>query len=132
MKVKSIPHIRQELFSPLAQTKFLFHARFENVNSHFYNIHYNKIVAIQRGFKLEKYRGVYLPQEEYGLFEQEELKYQAQWYDENSLNEDKYERGGFYATEAEAIEGAIMGKLNQAMLLSLIEHQNDSDWPMEK
>ena len=76
---------------------------------------------------MEQYKGVYLPQEDYGLFEQDELKYQAQWYDENSLNEDKYERGGFYATEAEAIEGAIMGKLNQAMLLSLVEKLDDNN-----
>lgn len=75
---------------------------------------------------MEKYRAVYLTQEDYGLFEQDELKYQAQWYDENSLNEDKYERGGFYATEAEAIEAAIMGKLNQVRLLSLIEQQDES------
>ena len=76
---------------------------------------------------MEKYRAVYLPQDEYGLFEQDELTYQAQWYDENSLNDDKYERGSFYATEAEAIEGAIMGKLNQDMLMSLVEKHDEGE-----
>lgn len=44
-----------------------------------------------------------------GLFE-DDLRWQAQWYDEKSKNEDGYERGGWYKTKAEAIEGAKRGK----------------------
>jgi hypothetical protein len=55
-----------------------------------------------------------------GLFE-DDLPWQAQWHDERSLNEDKYERGGWYRTEAEAIEAAKRGKATSHALLKLVE-----------
>lgn len=54
------------------------------------------------------YRAVYSDKDP-NLFE-DDLPYQAQWYWEHSTNEDKYERGGWYATESEAIEGAKRGR----------------------
>jgi hypothetical protein len=56
------------------------------------------------------YRAVYVDSKKYGWVEQEELKWQAQWNSETSTNPDKYERGGYYATEEEAIEAAKRGK----------------------
>ena len=55
-------------------------------------------------------RAIY-EEKECGFFEQDNLNWQAQWYDEESLNADKWERGGWYATEEEALEGAKQGKL---------------------
>lgn len=43
-----------------------------------------------------------------GFFE-DDLRWQAQWHYEHSRNADGYERGGFYATEAEALEAAARG-----------------------
>jgi hypothetical protein len=57
-----------------------------------------------------EFRGVYEKKEQVGFFEQDNLNWQAQWYYEDSLNEDKYERGSWYATEEEAIEAAKRGK----------------------
>jgi hypothetical protein len=56
------------------------------------------------------YRAIYQEKVSYGLFEQDNLKWQAQWHDENSLNPDKYERGGWYETEEQAIDAAKEGK----------------------
>lgn len=61
------------------------------------------------------YRAFYEDSERYGWVEQEEMKWQAQWFWEHSANEDKFERGGWYASEKEAIEGAKRGR--DAMLL---------------
>jgi hypothetical protein len=69
------------------------------------------LVHEKKGYTMSdkpEFRAVYEDKEP-GLFE-DDLRWQAQWYDEKSLNPDKYERGGFYATEAEAIEGAKRGK----------------------
>lgn len=54
-----------------------------------------------------------------GVFE-DDLPWQAQWYDEKSRNEDKYERGGWYATEAEALEAAERGKATSNALTKLV------------
>lgn len=54
-------------------------------------------------------RAVYEDSATYGWVEQPELKWQAQWHYEHSRNADGYERGGFYATEAEALEAAARG-----------------------
>lgn len=54
-----------------------------------------------------------------GLFE-DDLHWQAWWYDENSQNEDKYERGGWYATEAEAIDAAKRGKVINDLLKRIL------------
>jgi hypothetical protein len=67
-----------------------------------------------------EFRAVYEDSERYGWVEQEELKWQAQWYSETSTNEDKYERGGFYATEAEALEAAKRGKATMEALRRMI------------
>jgi hypothetical protein len=70
-----------------------------------------------------EFKAVYEDSESYGLFKQEELRWQAQWYDASSPNDDKYERGGWYATEAEAIEGAKRGKAEAQSLRRWIEGQ---------
>jgi hypothetical protein len=67
-----------------------------------------------------EFRAVYEDSERYGWVEQEELKWQAQWYSETSTNEDKYERGGWYATEAEALEAAKRGKATMEALRRMI------------
>lgn len=45
--------------------------------------------------------------------------WQAQWYDADSQNDDHYERGGFYETPREAIDGAKRGKQVQDMFKNL-------------
>jgi hypothetical protein len=72
-----------------------------------------------------EFRAVYEDSERYGWVEQEELKWQAQWYDEKSLNVDKYERGGWYRTEAEAIEAAKRGKETGDMMRRLFEQDEN-------
>jgi hypothetical protein len=74
-----------------------------------------------RIFVMPEIRAVYEDSEFYGWVEQPELKWQAQWYYENSANEDKYERGGFYASEAEALEGAKRGLATMRWMQSLFE-----------
>lgn len=70
---------------------------------------------MQPGFK-----AVYEDSKTYGWVEQQELKWQAQWYYEKSLNEDKFERGGWYLTEEEAIEAAKRGKAISDSLYRMI------------
>jgi hypothetical protein len=59
---------------------------------------------------LSQYKAVYEKKEQYGLFQQDDLNWQAQWYYGHSINTDKYERGGWYRTEKEALEAAKQGK----------------------
>lgn len=47
--------------------------------------------------------------------------WQAQWYDVDSLNDDCYERGGFYRNTKDALEGARRGKLTQDRFKSLFD-----------
>jgi hypothetical protein len=70
-----------------------------------------------------EFKAVYEEREQVGFFEQDELNWQAQWYDEKSLNADKYERGGWYPTEAEAIEAAKRGKSESEAIRRLSEGQ---------
>jgi hypothetical protein len=70
-----------------------------------------------------EYKAVYEIREQYGLFEQDNLNWQAQWFDERSLNPDKYERGGWYATEAEALEAAKRGKEISESIRRFVEGQ---------
>lgn len=65
------------------------------------------------------YRAVFSDKEP-GFFE-DDLPWQAQWYSETSLNEDKYERGGWYKTEEQAIQAAKQGRHNSDVLMGLIE-----------
>lgn len=67
------------------------------------------------------YKAVYEKKDTYGFFEQDDLNWQAQWYSATSLNEDKYERGGWYRTEKEALEAAERGKRNSDTLMKLVE-----------
>lgn len=63
----------------------------------------------------EEFRAVQPPGNFHGWVEQPELKWQAQWYTGTTYHEDGYERGGYYATKEEALEGAKLGKKNQMM-----------------
>jgi hypothetical protein len=70
---------------------------------------------------MPEFRAVYEDSEFYGWVEQPELKWQAQWYSGTTYHADGYERGGFYETEAEALEGAKRGKANMRWMQSLFE-----------
>ena len=54
-----------------------------------------------------------------GFTEQDELIWQAQYYSETSANEDKFERGGYYASPEDAIAGAKRGKATDNFFASL-------------
>jgi hypothetical protein len=66
-----------------------------------------------------EFRGVYEDSAP-GFFE-DDLRWQAQWQWDNSRNADGYERGGYYASEAEAIEAAKRGKANMLAMLALFK-----------
>jgi hypothetical protein len=74
-----------------------------------------------RIFVMPEIKAVYEDSASYGWVEQPELKWQAQWYYENSVHPDGYERGGFYETEAEALESAKRGLANMRWMQSLFE-----------
>lgn len=60
-------------------------------------------------------RAVYSPRES------PDLPYQAQWYSGTKYHPDGYERGGWYATEREAITGAKRGLRNMKILEKLLK-----------
>lgn len=61
---------------------------------------------------------------EAGLFE-DDLRWQARWYDGNSYHPDGYQRGGYYATEEEAVQGAKRGKETQDRINRLFKRLNN-------
>lgn len=71
------------------------------------------------------YRAFYEDSERYGWVEQEEMKWQAQWFWEHSRNADKYERGGWYASEAEAIRAAKRGRDATLLMHKLMSQQGE-------
>ena len=71
---------------------------------------------------MQEFRAVYSDKAP-GLFE-DDLRWQAQWHDADSLNPDKYERGGWYATDQEALAGAKRGKATAEMLRRLVDLQD--------
>ena len=73
------------------------------------------------------FKGVYLPEGKYNLFERDGWNWQAQWYDPDSLNDDKYEKGGYYATEAEAIKAARRGKAYQDFFTRLADESRQPE-----
>lgn len=56
---------------------------------------------------------------------QSELCWQAQYYDSQSRNADSWERGGYYATPLQAIDGARRGKRTADMFSSLFAGNAD-------
>jgi len=57
---------------------------------------------------------------------QPELCWQAQYYDSESRNADQFERGGYYATPLEAINGARRGKRTADMFSSLFANHSET------
>jgi hypothetical protein len=68
---------------------------------------------------IPEYRAHYAPDES------PDLPYQAQWYTGTRYHADGYERGGWYATAADAIEGAKRGKQTEAALRRAIENREN-------
>jgi len=62
----------------------------------------------------DEYRAHYDP------IESPDLPYQAWWYTGTTYHADGYERGGWYATEAEALDGAIRGKQTEMAMKRVI------------
>lgn len=52
--------------------------------------------------------------------------YQAQWYTGTRYHADGYERGGWYATEADAMKAAARGKWMDAVLKRLADEKGNN------
>lgn len=76
-------------------------------------------IALKERREQTEYRAYYDPAES------PDLPYQAQYYSGTTYHADGYERGGWYATEAEAIEGAKRGKQTEMAIKWIIERKEN-------